>query len=183
MMFVMKRGAYLLLIALIAVCWGCQSKPAPLPEEDVLAAAQHLKQTLGQRLKSTLQREGPVAAIAVCTVEAMPLTTQASQDRPFDLARITDKPRNPANAANAQERDLLARMRSDLAEENLQAVYRLDGAAYVPLRIEAPCLICHGNDLAEPVVNAIDERYPADQARGYALGDLRGAVVVKRQPK
>jgi hypothetical protein len=40
------------------------------------------------------------------------------------------------------------------------------------------CLACHGASLAPEVAAAIDERYPEDEARGFAPGDLRGAFTI-----
>jgi len=42
-------------------------------------------------------------------------------------------------------------------------------------------LQCHGarDKLAPGVADALKELYPQDQATGYAVGDLRGAVSVK----
>jgi hypothetical protein len=44
--------------------------------------------------------------------------------------------------------------------------------------VQPQCLGCHGENLAEPVAQAIDRLYPEDQARGYQPGDLRGAFTI-----
>jgi hypothetical protein len=44
---------------------------------------------------------------------------------------------------------------------------------------EAPCLVCHGESIAPAIAKTIGERYPADRATGFRLGDLRGIVVVE----
>ena len=51
-----------------------------------------------------------------------------------------------------------------------------------PLTVQPPCLACHGPEegIAEEVRAALTQRYPHDQAVGYRLGDLRGAVTIKR---
>ena len=43
------------------------------------------------------------------------------------------------------------------------------------------CLTCHGRpeDLAPEVRARLQALYPRDQATGYRLGDVRGAVSVK----
>ena len=43
---------------------------------------------------------------------------------------------------------------------------------------QPPCLVCHGGRIAEPVRPALREQYPADAATGFAVGELRGAVVI-----
>jgi len=51
-----------------------------------------------------------------------------------------------------------------------------------PIFIAAPvCLQCHGEPakLAPGVAEALKELYPDDQATGYSLGDLRGAISIR----
>ena len=43
------------------------------------------------------------------------------------------------------------------------------------------CLACHGSNIAPNVSARLDALYPDDRARGFAVGDLRGAFSV-RQP-
>jgi hypothetical protein len=49
------------------------------------------------------------------------------------------------------------------------------------IRVQEFCLACHGSpdSMTAPVKRVIAERYPADQATGYRLGDLRGAISVR----
>jgi cytochrome c553 len=42
------------------------------------------------------------------------------------------------------------------------------------------CTQCHGSEIAEPVAAKLDELYPEDQARGFEVGDLRGAFTLKK---
>nr|VFK61436.1 MAG: Protein of unknown function (DUF3365) [Candidatus Kentron sp. UNK]VFK69117.1 MAG: Protein of unknown function (DUF3365) [Candidatus Kentron sp. UNK] len=37
------------------------------------------------------------------------------------------------------------------------------------------CTLCHGASLSPDVVTKLDELYPEDQARGFKVGDIRGA--------
>ncbi len=48
--------------------------------------------------------------------------------------------------------------------------------------VQDQCLVCHGdkNNLQPEVKALLNERYPHDQATGYKVGDLRGAVSIKR---
>ncbi|MOA58455.1 hypothetical protein D3C78_1828600 [compost metagenome] len=43
-----------------------------------------------------------------------------------------------------------------------------------------PCLACHGQQIKPELAAVIDQRYPQDQARGFALGELRGAFTLRR---
>jgi hypothetical protein len=41
------------------------------------------------------------------------------------------------------------------------------------------CLNCHGGDNVKPEVEAkLTEFYPDDKARGYSIGDIRGAFSI-----
>jgi hypothetical protein len=52
-----------------------------------------------------------------------------------------------------------------------------------PIRVAQPCLACHGTPATySPAVRGLlRERYPQDQAVGYQVGDLRGAISVRIQ--
>ena len=42
------------------------------------------------------------------------------------------------------------------------------------------CLGCHGKEIKPELTAVIDRRYPQDKARGFALGELRGAFTLRR---
>ena len=48
--------------------------------------------------------------------------------------------------------------------------------------VQDVCLKCHGTDeaRAQPAKDALAADYPHDKATGYTLGQLRGAVTIKR---
>jgi hypothetical protein len=49
------------------------------------------------------------------------------------------------------------------------------------IRLQEFCLACHGpaDSIAPAVKQVITARYPNDQATGYAIGELRGAISVR----
>ena len=51
-----------------------------------------------------------------------------------------------------------------------------------PIFIQAECLNCHGSeiDMQQETKELIAGKYPNDKAINYKLGDLRGAVSVKK---
>jgi len=168
--------ALALLAALAAFAW---QKPAQAPDDQTaLDIARRLQRQLGGRLMEKMQGEGPVGAIEYCSLEALPITDEVAAGTDWQLSRITDRPRNPANRASAAERELLDAMRADLAADGLKPLYRHGNAAYRPLVIQPLCLACHGESLAPAVDEALQARYPDDQARGYAPNELRGAIKI-----
>ena len=42
------------------------------------------------------------------------------------------------------------------------------------------CLLCHGETIDPDIAAAIDKAYPEDQARGFSLGDIRGAFTLSK---
>jgi hypothetical protein len=46
--------------------------------------------------------------------------------------------------------------------------------------VEPVCLACHGANIKPEVEAALKEKYPGDMARGYMLGQIRGAFSLSR---
>lgn len=142
-----------------------------------------LKKSLVGALQTALQQGAP-AAVSACHGMAPGLAASLSRDG-ITVGRTTRKPRNPQNAATGWRVDALAEMEKLHAEGKIAGATftrRLpDGrAAYAePLVIQELCLTCHGASVAPEVTTILAEKYPADQATGYALGDLRGIAWVE----
>ena len=143
------------------------------------AFAQDLKATLMQGMKA----EGPLAAIRLCNTEAPEIATANSKDG-WEVGRTSVKLRNPDNAPDEWEAGVLESFAQRAAAgENLatmEASARQDGHfRYMKaIPVGGPCVVCHGEQIAEPVAARLSELYPADEARGYKPGDLRGAFTL-----
>jgi hypothetical protein len=141
----------------------------------------------GSRLKSQLQQGislgGPVAAISICQEMAPVIAREVEAETGVSVRRVTDRPRNPLNAASPDERlliDALAAQLGDGVAPAASAVREVMNGQEVlarPIIVGAVCLACHGTSLAADVAAALAERYPQDRATGYAEGDLRGAFI------
>jgi len=93
---------------------------------------------------------------------------------------VSDRPRNPDNAADEVELQAMAFFRENPEEkERMVLVDGGDTAAYYhysqPIWIERYCLKCHGR--REDAPPTIRERY--DSAYDYQEGDLRGLMSIK----
>ena len=147
-------------------------------------AAAQLGQELGATLLAALGTDGPIEAIGICSVEASPIAARLSEQAGASVGRTALRIRNPDNAPDAGARDVLAAFERDLAAGATAAPEhfetRPDGSArYMSAIVTQPlCVTCHGSDIAPEVAAAITERYPEDQARGFAVGELRGAFLV-----
>ena len=145
---------------------------------------------LKQALMSAMKEGGPLAAIQVCNLSAMPITDRVSEQSAWTVARTSLKVRNPANMPDAWERERLLSFQKQLdagvelgslevlhtQSRDGQTVQRYMKAIVV----EGPCLTCHGGALSAPVEQALETRYSQDQARGYQTGELRGAFTLER---
>ncbi len=152
------------------------------------AAATALNETLGTRMTRSLRDSGPEGAMSVCAWQARALADEVGQKDGVTVKRTSLKLRNPANAPDAYEKELLARLAAraregDLPDESLderrengRTVYR-----YARPLVAGPlCITCHGRpaDIPAEVRRMLETRYPEDAATGYGAGDFVGIVSV-----
>ncbi len=153
-------------------------------------AAAALAQGLVGRLGEAIDDRGTVGAIDFCADEALELTRAiaAEHDATLVLKRTTTRWRNPANVPDEAEARVLRYLEAleadapGSAPETLTAMGP-DGQArfYRTLRTAPMCLQCHGveEELDPEVRRILRERYPDDQATGYAAGEFRGVIRVE----
>lgn len=156
---------------------------APPNSERALARGAAALKPFKVQLKSALQvglAEGPDAAIEVCQLRAPRIAAETSSSA-VRVGRTSHKLRNPANAPAAWMKPLLAAYLADPERRDPEAVALPGGGVgYVePIFVQPMCLACHGEELAEPVRVRLEELYPADQATGFRVGDLRGLFWVE----
>lgn len=166
--------------------------PAPATPDvtELEAEARGLIPSFAGELLATVQQAmaagGPVAAIAACQLMAPEIAGRHSQP-PWRVGRTALRVRNPANAPDAWERQVLERFAIAAAQgAPLSGLRQGDVVAGEYRYLQAiatgePCLACHGQALAAPVQAALREKYPADAATGFALGELRGAFTLRRR--
>ena len=158
-------------------------------EQRAQQATQRLAKALAGRLKASMRAGGPLAAIDTCHVEAPEITETTSEAEGLVVARTALRVRNPDNAPDEWEQTQLERFSTALAAgaspRSLKALERVETGdgdhvwRYMqPILTGGLCLQCHGDVLAPEVAAAIAERYPNDQATGFALSSLRGAFTV-----
>ena len=142
---------------------------------------QHLMSTV----KSAMVSGGPVKAVEACQLLAPEIAGQHSK-QPWKVGRTSLKVRNPANTADAWEKQVLEHFAERAAAG--EPVTELSHAEVVggefrmmkAIATGEPCLACHGKNIQPSLAAVIDVRYPEDEARGFALGELRGAFTLRR---
>lgn len=166
--------------------------PADLPEyrEAQVTARKIVEETRSLLLKE-VREKGPEGAITSCATVALDLARK-HELRGWRVRRVSKKVRNPADSPDPYEVRVLDQFEVLKAAGQLPPdteyaeVVREEGKAYLrylkPIMIASPvCLVCHGpgDDLAPGVKTQLHTLYPIDQATGYRLDDLRGAVSIK----
>ena len=157
--------------------------------DEILAKAREVvtvfQGALSSKLQAAMQAGGPVNAIDVCSKEAQLIAQQTSTQHTVMVKRISGKPRNLIDTADAEEIKVLAEFAMELKQQADSPLEKLVTASNGKLRyykgivIQPLCLNCHGDNLAPAVLEVLQERYPEDKAIGYKIGDLRGAFVVE----
>lgn len=196
----LRNFLLMLLIALLSMACG-QKKPQveqpPAEEIQFIAPigkkiASNLAITLKGELKAAMQHGGVEDAIAICNLEALPLTDSVAQHSSFNVSikRTSNRVRNPKNAPDPYEQlalDLFLELEANKDElpefyiqkltDNGQVQYNF----YKPMVMENLCLICHGDEnmRAPSATRMIGELYPGDEAVGYKEGDFRGLIRIK----
>lgn len=160
----------------------------PTASQAALAAIKAYGETLKGELMAAMQSGGPVTAIEVCKVRAPAIAEAVSREHDLDVHRVSLKNRNPANAPNAWQREVLLQFeqRRAAGEDPASLVWQdtvdtPEGGEFRLMKAiptAGLCLGCHGEAVAEPVAEKIAALYPDDRATGFREGDIRGAFVV-----
>ncbi len=155
------------------------------PLEQGLKLAMATKAVLGKNLLQAIQAGGAEHAVDFCSTRAITLTDSMGRELSAVIKRVSDRNRNPANAANADELAYIQATRV-LLEKGEKPLPRLQEhsetiTCYYPITMDALCLQCHGSresDISPSTWSTIQARYPDDRAYDFALGELRGIWVV-----
>lgn len=159
-----------------------------------VAACRAATQKLGGALKSALQgamkEGGPAGALDVCHDEAEVIAERICEEEGLTVGRTSRRFRNPGNAPDEWEMAGLeafeVRIAAGELPQDLEMWTTVTSAGggrtfrYLKAIPTGPlCLKCHGSELAPDLDQKLVELYPDDHARGFAIGDMRGAFTVK----
>jgi hypothetical protein len=151
--------------------------------------ADSLGDDLMSGLAKALERGGPGLAIHFCADSAQVRTLRYWKDGVY-LRRVSQRVRNVDDTPDTLELQELRQLGAEhraghLPDEKVSVIRAADGTYQLqylrPLVVQPACLACHGDPatFAPEVRSVLARRYPHDQATGYAVGDLRGAVSVR----
>jgi len=180
----------LILSAALALLFAAQSvaaeqDPQQLKQEAV-SIVKKFGGTLKPALKQALQSGGPAHAITVCSQQAPAIAEQLSADTGWYIKRVSLKNRNPEAVPDAWERKVLEQFDERQAKgesaEKMAYSEMVDGRfRFMKAQgVEAVCMNCHAQKVSDEVEAALQQKYPHDKARGYSLGQIRGAFSLAR---
>jgi len=177
----------LLLVGAGALASTAQAESTATDHSDAAVEARALIKrfagTLKPMLQGAMQSGGPVSAVEICAEQAPRIADQVAAESGWEVRRVSLQPRNTERAQpDDWEREQLQafNQRREQGESPMQINHGevVDGRyRYMQAQgVEAVCLHCHGQQLAEPVAAAIARYYPDDTATGYSEGQIRGAI-------
>jgi hypothetical protein len=145
---------------------------------------QEAQAQLMSQLQQAIAANGHSGALDFCKVNALPILKSLETKHAVTLRRVSSRPRNPLDAANAEEIPLLDAYSYNAenkisADPSIQKLQQGDVLLYTKpiLLANAMCLSCHGDpkkDIAPETAAKLKQLYSQDPATGYAEGDLRG---------
>lgn len=161
-------------------------------EESRAVVMPFLKQLATENQKA-ISEGGPESAIKVCKDIAPKMAGDISRQNGWKLSRVSLKVRNPLlgtpdawEQKNLQEFTALA-AKGEKAEtmEVAEIVQEPAGKSFrfmKAIAMKPGCIACHGNAEQIPanIKTRLSEEYPHDKATGYSVGQIIGAVSVKR---
>lgn len=149
-------------------------------------ARQLVQRFVGQlkpQLQSAMAEGGPAHAITVCSQAAPRIADTLSMTSGWRVARVSLQQRNVSRAAPdawetsvLQEFDRQRAAGADPAELFRTGIVR-GRYRYMQAQVtEGICLACHGDTLSPETRAALQQYYPDDEATGYGIGAVRGAI-------
>jgi len=161
--------------------------------EDGRKVADQFVQQLGGELRREMELSGPLRSLIVCKFGAPEVASSLSRKTGWRVSRVSLRTRNPAlGLPDAWEHRVLEEFDQRVARgekaDGLEfgEVVREPGGRYFrymkALPVARLCLTCHGpsESLSNEVKEKLAADYPNDRATGYSIGQVRGAVTVKR---
>ncbi|HPX88721.1 MAG TPA: DUF3365 domain-containing protein [Methylophilaceae bacterium] len=186
------------LVLLVLTVPACATKindevaTAKYLQESRNTAMEFRKKLMGVQ-KAQLESVGAENAIPVCKVVAPGLAAEYSKDGQ-QLKRVSLKARNKVQGTpHAWEKEVLEgfdnAQRDGKPADNMEASTvskDADGRWFRYMKAiptQAQCLQCHGKpaDISAGMKAKLAAEYPQDLATGYSIGEIRGAISIKRK--
>ena len=161
-------------------------------QEASRSVVKELSAQLGSAMQKEMKANGPVGTIRVCKDIAPAIASDLSRKTGQRVVRVSLKVRNPLTGSpDAWEQKTLMNFEKRLENEtpaNLEFAEVVTEPQGKYLRymkaipVQELCLTCHGKPEAmlPQVKEQLTAEYPHDKATGYAMGQIRGAISIKK---
>jgi hypothetical protein len=173
----------------------CSENKMEISEDQVIGmrtTAMEFMKDLKGVLINQIQTAGVLQAVSVCSDTAQVLTNNFGVQKGVFIRRVSFKNRNENNFPDDFEKKVLNKFEllhqnKELNSETEHVEITEEGEfkylRYMkPILVQDECLNCHGSEteIMPAVKNLISQKYSNDKAVGYLIGDLRGAVSLKK---
>ena len=160
--------------------WTAADAPAemryPLSRADLIVAS--MQDALLRELTDAIRTGGPAFAIKSCHIDVIGIAQRIGRQEGVAAGRTSDRLRSPTNAPRPWAAALVTENAGRRVRDVPGFVVDLGDKVGVlrPIAQRPMCAACHGApDRIEPPVRAeLRDRYPRDQAVGFAPGEIRG---------
>lgn len=187
------NGAIVLFLLLSLI--SCSENKVEISEEQVIGmrtTSVEFMKSLKSILVNQIQTNGVLKAVSVCSDTAQVLTNNFGLQKGVFIRRVSFNNRNKNNFPDDFEKKVLNKF--ELLHQNKELNSETEHVEIVregefkylrylkPILVQAECLNCHGSesDIMPEVQKLIARKYSKDKAVGYSIGDLRGAVSLKK---
>lgn len=190
----MRRMGSVLLAAigmfLAPVAGASDDEVRKLTEDARKLATRILDQIRGEVVRE-LENGGPLRAVTVCKYSAPEITSTISRQSGVRVTRVSLKPRNRATGEpDAWEQGILLDFEKRVSKGEKAADLEHASIVQEPLGryfryvkaipMGSACTACHGANISDAVKSMLAAEYPYDKAVDFAVGQVRGAVSVKK---
>lgn len=157
----------------------------PLKKE-AISIVKQFGGSLKPELKKAIKAGGPANAVSVCSDLAPAIANKLRTDTGWYIKRVSLKARNETATPDAWEKSVLQQF--DKRQSEGESAKKMAFAEVVNGKfrfmkaqgVEKVCLNCHAAKIKPEVEAALKEKYPHDKARGYSLGQIRGAFSLAK---
>lgn len=162
-------------------------------QEESRAVSMSFMKQMGGTMQQAMSEGGPESAIKVCKDVAPKAAGEISRQHGLKMTRVSLKVRNPLlGTADAWEQKTLQDFEARVAKgekpdamEAAEIVQEPAGKYFRYMKaiaLQPGCVACHGNSdqIPDNVKIRLSEDYPHDKATGYSVGQIRGAISIKR---
>ena len=183
---------FLSLLLVLFTTVGVAAENAPTTDknqlkQEAISIVKKFGGSLKPELKKAIKSAGPAHAVNVCSDMAPAIAQQLRNDTGWYINRVSLKARNENAQPDTWEQSVLQQF--DLRQQKGESAEKMAFAEIVDGKyrfmkaqgVEKVCLNCHAANIKPEVEAALKEKYPHDKARGYSLGQIRGAFSLARE--